>query len=153
MNFIRVAAKAVIIQQGSLLTIERQDRWGTYYVLPGGGQNPGEDLHQTLRRECLEEVGLEVIPGDLLFVRDYIVRNHEFAKEDGELHQLELIFACQVKADAHPAMGHDPDIGQTAVLWLPLAELDRHRLYPKALIGCLQRLDENHGPVYLGDGN
>ena len=153
MYLVRVSAKAVIIRQGSLLTIEKLDPWGAYYLLPGGGQNPGEDLHQAVCRECLEEVGLEVIPGDLLFVRDYIARNHEFAEEDVDMHQLELMFACQIKADALPAIGHNPDIGQTAVLWLPIAELDRYRLYPKALIRCLQHLDENHGPVYLGDVN
>ena len=143
----------VIIRQGSLLTIERQDRWGAYYVLPGGGQNPGEDLHQTLRRECLEEVGLEVIPGDLLFVRDYIGRNHEFASEDSKAHQLELMFACQIKEGAVAATGPSPDIGQTAVRWLPIETLEKYPLYPKALIPCLQYLNENHHPVYLGDVN
>jgi len=147
MNPIRVLVKAVIIRQGSLLTIERQDAWCAYYLLPGGGQNSGEDLHSAVRRECLEEVDLEVIPGDLLFVRDYIARNHEIAFEDFEAHQLELMFACQIKEDAVAAMDHSPDTGQTAVQWLPIETLEKYRLYPKALIPCLQRLSKINCPV------
>jgi hypothetical protein len=36
---------------------------------------------------------------------------------------------------------------------LPVAELDKYRLYPKALIACLQHLNVNHRPVYIGDVN
>jgi 8-oxo-dGTP diphosphatase len=150
---IRVSAKAVIIRHGSLLAIQKQDRWGAYYLLPGGGQEFGESLYQAIRRECLEETGLEVVPGDLLFVRDYIGRNHEFAREDGNMHQLELMFACQIEGDALPGMGPAPDVDQTAVVWLPLEELEKYRLYPKALIARLQQLSADHHPVYLGDVN
>lgn len=42
---IRNSAKAVIIQEGKLLAIKKQDKEGYYYILPGGGQEHGENLH------------------------------------------------------------------------------------------------------------
>ncbi len=57
----------------------------TARVLPvaGSGQNPGEPLHWNLRRECGEELGIEVNIGELCFVREWI---------DGKraIHQIEL---------------------------------------------------------------
>jgi 8-oxo-dGTP diphosphatase len=153
MDPIRVSAKAIILIEGRLLVIQKKDPWGNYYLLPGGGQQPGESLHETLRRECMEETNVEVEPGDLLFVRDYIGGNHEFAEWDRNMHQLELMFACQMRPGARPAMGNLPDEDQSGVLWLPVDDLENFRLYPRALINPLQQLLENHGPVYLGDVN
>jgi len=102
----RVSAKAVIIRDDKLLVIVKRDNQGDYFLLPGGGQDMFESLHATLRRECLEEIAAEVEPGDLLFVRDYIARNHEFAAEEPETHQLDLMFACTVPADYEPGVGH-----------------------------------------------
>jgi ADP-ribose pyrophosphatase YjhB (NUDIX family) len=75
MRPVRVAAKAVIVQGGRLLVTENVDADGRWYLLPGGGQEPGEALPETLRRECREEVGADVEVGELLYVRDYIGRH------------------------------------------------------------------------------
>lgn len=62
---IRNSAKAVIVKDGKLLTIKLHENGGTYYILPGGGQKHGENLHQALTRECREELGAEVEIGEL----------------------------------------------------------------------------------------
>ena len=149
---IRVSAKAIIIQDGRLLAIQKRDPAGDYYILPGGGQNPGETLHQTLQRECMEEASVVVIPGELRFVREYIGKHHEFAGWDSDMHQLELMFTCLMPAGAHPRQGGLPDEDQTGVAWLPLERLDEFRLYPLSLIPHLMRPGEKE-PIYLGDVN
>jgi ADP-ribose pyrophosphatase YjhB (NUDIX family) len=150
--YIRVSAKAIIIQGDRLLAIQKQDPAGNYYILPGGVQNPGETLHQALQRECLEEASVAVGPSELRFVREYIGQHHEFAAWDGDLHQLELMFTCQTLARAHPRQGSLPDEDQTGVAWLPLERLDEFRLYPLALIPHLVQPGEEK-PIYLGDVN
>jgi ADP-ribose pyrophosphatase YjhB (NUDIX family) len=88
----RNSAKAIIIEGGRLLTICRLDPiHGEWFLLPGGGQHPGENLHDALRREVREETGLEIEIGDLVFVREYIGVHHEFADEDSRFHQVEFI--------------------------------------------------------------
>ena len=69
---IRTAARAIVISEGKLLVIRNQGREGVFYVLPGGGQDLGERLDQTVVRECKEETGLSVTAGSLLCVREYI---------------------------------------------------------------------------------
>ena len=79
MQPIRNSAKAIIIEGNKLLAIKLVDEEGYWYCLPGGGQEPGEALHDALRRECREEIDAEIEIGDLRFVRDYIGKNHEYA--------------------------------------------------------------------------
>ena len=147
--FLRNAAKAIIVRDGRLLTIEKSDEQGTYVILPGGGQEPGEDLAATVRRECREEVGVDVEVGDLRFVRDYVCRNHEFADENPDLHQVEFYFLCALAPEAVPVQGHAPDEGQIGLSWHSLERLP-DRLYPRALRTALTSTGAS---VYLGDVN
>src|SRR5262245_52087484 len=129
----RNAVKAVIIRDEQLLVIVKRDPDGEYFILPGGGQEHCESMPEALRRECMEEIGARVEVGELLFVRDYIGRNHEFAAEQPDVHQVELIFACRVPDGYTPRMGDAPDPGEVDVRWLPIATLAGARLYPAAL--------------------
>ena len=121
MDSIRVAAKAVIIEDGCLLAIHLAHKNGDWYGLPGGGQEPGETLHDSLRRECLEEIGVGVVIHDILFVRDYMGKNHEFADTDSDVHQVEVMFACTLAGSERPRVGAAPDTDQLGVEWLELA--------------------------------
>lgn len=46
MRPIRNSAKAIIVENDCLLAITQQDPDGLYYILPGGGQEPGETTPQ-----------------------------------------------------------------------------------------------------------
>jgi 8-oxo-dGTP diphosphatase len=149
---VRVAGKAVIIRDGRLLVTSNADNEGIFYLLPGGGQEVGEPLPETLRRECREEVGVDVEVHELLLVRDYISDHHEFAEEAPGVHQLELMFRCSIADDAVPNSGSSPDAWQTGVEWLDVSHLEEYRLYPKILCQLLG----SHVPppnVYIGDVN
>ena len=148
---IRVSAKAVIIRDGKLLVLAHRDEQGEYYTLPGGGQEPFEPLDEAVRRECMEEIATSVEVGELLFVRDYIARNHEFAAQEPETHAVEIMFACRVPEDYVPASGTVPDPAQHGVVWIPLDELESRRLYPAALKAVLAA--RTLRAQYIGDAN
>jgi 8-oxo-dGTP diphosphatase len=74
---IRNFVKALIVQEGKLLVTKNNDEEGEFYLCPGGGQEHGETFHETLQRECMEEIGQEVEIGELLFIREYIGKSHE----------------------------------------------------------------------------
>ena len=60
-DFFRFSVHAVITNsEGRVLLLKQtygDKRWG----LPGGGVEPGETVHQAIRRECYEELGLNII--------------------------------------------------------------------------------------------
>jgi 8-oxo-dGTP diphosphatase len=149
---LRTSVKAIIIRQGRILLAKYVDKVGDWYCLPGGGQLHGEPLPEALRRECLEEIGLQVRVGRLVFVRDYIAKNHEFAETDSYLHQVELMFECEVEGEYEPAIGATPDVGQEGAAWLELMKLKDYRVYPKVLPDLLSE-GVPSGVVYLGDVN
>lgn len=153
MKPIRNSAKAVIISSGRLLVIKCRDEKGDFYLLPGGGQEPGEILPETLRRECAEEISVEVEVGRFLLMREYIGRNHEWAEEESDVHQLELMFACWIKDDQEPRPGDLLDQWQTDIEWLPLDRLDEFRIYPKILARILPNHTLRLADPYLGDTN
>ena len=150
---VRTSAKAIIIQKGRLLAIRNHSEGIDWYILPGGGQRHGETLTDTLKRECMEEASVQIIPGDIIFIRDYIAANHEFAEEDGDAHQVEFMFRCVIAGVAEPKNGAVTDQWQTGVTWIPLEEIEHYAIYPKQLKELLKNgIPENY-PVYLGDIN
>lgn len=96
---IRNSAKAVIQKEGHVLLTKNIDAEGIFYLFPGGGQEHGEVLVQTIKRECLEETDYQVIVGELLHIREYIGKNHEHA-HDRDFHQIEFYFVCTIDAQA-----------------------------------------------------
>lgn len=150
---IRNSAKAVIVKQGKLLALKMVENGSTYYILPGGGQNKGETLHEALQRECMEELGVSVEIGDLLFVREYIGKNHELASKHADAHQTEFMFACTVMEDDF-TNGVNPDKGQQGAEWIQIDELMNYQLFPRELRQHL--ISYSHGGkslIYVGDIN
>jgi ADP-ribose pyrophosphatase YjhB (NUDIX family) len=147
---LRNSAKALIIRDGRVLCTRNRDLLGDFFLLPGGGQNHGETLRDAVVRECREETGATVEVGHLYFVREYISANHELAEYDDSIHQIEFMFACQLLEE--PEAGSSHDAMQTGVEWLPVAELEKYRFYPGALIEPLKKFPPaDFAQVYLGD--
>ncbi|MCK4235265.1 NUDIX domain-containing protein [candidate division WOR-3 bacterium] len=150
---IRNSVKAFIIENSRLLTIKGIDPIGNYYLLPGGGQRPGETMHQTLQRECLEEINCNVKVEDLIFVREYIGRNHEFAEYDKDTHQIEYIFLCKLSSNCTPKIGKVPDNNQVDIEWLELKKLTNYRLYPQEMRKTFSEFHKWKHKIYYGDIN
>jgi 8-oxo-dGTP pyrophosphatase MutT (NUDIX family) len=56
---VRNAARAVILDKDERIALMYSEK-GDFYKLPGGGIEEGEDVVGALRRECLEETGVEI---------------------------------------------------------------------------------------------
>lgn len=156
MKSIRNSAKAIIIKDKKILLIKGKDDYGYFYILPGGGQESGENLIDTLKRECREELGENAVIeiGDIVLIREYIGKNHEFAEYDSHIHQIEFMFFCSINDDYIPGMGDVPDDMQCGTEWIEIDKLYEIRIYPSVLKKEINRIIRGErAPVYLGDIN
>lgn len=91
---------AVIERDGALLLTRRLE--GTHlagaWEFPGGKCEPGETLAESLRRELLEELGVNVDIGDEVFTA-----THGYPSRTVELH----FFACRLRGEPHPRLGQE----------------------------------------------
>ena len=150
---IRSAARAVIICNGCLLATKMRDQRGVYYILPGGGQQPCETMEDAVKRECLEEVGLKVSVLQLLYVREYIGKNHTFSKRHKAFHQIEHVFLCEVDDPTGACPGSETDNHQIGVNWLSLEAFSNIRFYPESLKKYFGPDGVDFPSLYLGDCN
>ena len=126
--------------------LRKQGDIGNYYVLPGGGQEPGELLPGTLQRECLEELGAKVEVGALRFVQEYVGSNHLFKDVHGRMHFVNLYFACRL---LEPVLTHPllPDAGQVGLEWLEIDKLgEAVAVGPAQLAGPADARASSAGP-------
>lgn len=153
--FIRNSAKAIILKDSEVLLTKNEDDEGFFYLFPGGGQEHGETLPETLIRECLEEIGKQVDVADLLHIREYIGKNHEHAHFDGHVHQVEYYFICHTKTEQDlPLMPTNPDGHQVGIEWIPVRHLMEYRIYPKEIRKYIQEFETGkRNRIYLGDIN
>lgn len=128
---IRTAARAVIIKDEQLLVLRRTGVQGEFYVLPGGGQVHGESIQETLIREVLEEVSLEVGIEELLFINEFIAkRDSLFLDFEPDVHQIDFTFLCKIKSLNEAKVGETPDVHQVGIAWIPLTEITDFNLHP-----------------------
>ncbi|MDH5396837.1 MAG: NUDIX domain-containing protein [Cyclobacteriaceae bacterium] len=99
-NKVRVRVCGLLKHQDSLLLAKLH--WGnnTLWAPPGGGVEFGEDTITALKREFREETGLEVMPGRLQFVCEYL---------KPPLHAIELFFNID-KYYGTIVTGKDPEM-------------------------------------------
>lgn len=102
---------AVVEQDGSFLLTRRLE--GTHlagrWEFPGGKCEPGETLDECLRREILEELGVNVHVGP-----EILVTRHAYHDRAVELH----FFRCDLQGAAHPREGQE-------MQWVARADLAR----------------------------
>lgn len=99
-NKVRIRVCGLCWQNDSLLLVKHQIEGQPLWAPPGGGVEFGELLNETLKREFLEETGLEVRPGKFLF-------GCEFVKNP--LHAIELFFEVTAVTGSVKS-GRDPEL-------------------------------------------
>jgi len=66
------AARAIIIEDGKMLLMHRNKNGKMYFTLVGGQIKDGETAEQGLMREIMEETGLTVTAGRLVYTEEHV---------------------------------------------------------------------------------
>jgi len=114
-----IIAVGAIIHDGARIVVIRRDREPAKgrWTFPGGGIELGETVRDALRREALEETGLEVEAGQLAAIVDRILPDNAGRIQ---YHYVILDFL------ARPVAGVlRPGDDASDVRWVGLSELDQ----------------------------
>ncbi len=142
---IRPSAKGLVIKDGKMLVNVMHDEDGEFYLMPGGGQEPGESLPDAVCREIAEEAGLWVKPIDLAFVIEGL--------HGEDYHRIDMVFRCVLeRAVKDGEIEHQDDINQTGTAWIPVETIKQAPLYPSKLRKPIYDLFHgNETKTYLGN--
>lgn len=111
----------VILENNHLLVMKYQ--YGTQFIynLPGGNTDPGESFPETVARECLEELGIDVEVGPLMLMGEIAASE----KRDTSLH---ILFSGEILGGI-PVL-QPQETTAMEVVWLPVSQLHEVHMYP-----------------------
>jgi ADP-ribose pyrophosphatase len=116
----RVAVGAVVFNEMRvLLVLRKQTPAEGLWAIPGGSVNLGETLQEAAEREVLEETGLRIKAGDVIYNFEVIERDD---RGDVRYHYVILDLAAQLLDTAQTPRAADDvaDVG-----WFTLADVVR----------------------------
>lgn len=138
-------------EPGAVLLAEHGGLWEDrpFWTPPGGGVEFGEGLEEALKREVVEETGVDIEVGVLRYALDFV---------RPPLHAVSFYFACHAIGGVEAArLGTDPELGDRQLLrglrLIPFDELSTITLYPEPFATRLAddaRAGFPAGTVYLG---
>lgn len=86
-NNFTIRCRGIILDQNKLLVVKHAQKDG-YYALPGGHLEFGEDIRICMIREIKEELGIEPILGNLLYIHSY----KQGRDKSDNIHSIEFFF-------------------------------------------------------------
>ncbi|WP_319381825.1 NUDIX domain-containing protein [Thiomicrorhabdus sp.] len=140
-------AKGILLQNDQILLLRKEYPDGrVVYTLPGGTQEAGEPLEESVVREVWEEVGAKVRVRSLQKVYEH----QRPSKSDPHLvkYKVEFAFLCELTEPYVPHNGLHPDPSQAGVEWLTLEALKGKRLDPQPLAELLNEVLQGKGVCY-----
>ena len=116
----RLRAALWVVRDGRVLMAEHRKAGATYYLLPGGGVDPGEGWDEAAAREVREELGVTARVTGLLGL-------YENRSPDGSRHILHAIFRADLDGEPAPT-GEDERV--VGCRWVSPDELSALTVFP-----------------------
>jgi ADP-ribose pyrophosphatase YjhB (NUDIX family)/GNAT superfamily N-acetyltransferase len=146
---LRPAARAVLLDPDDrVLLVRFEFSSGTLWATPGGGVEAGETLVEGLRRELVEEVGLELHADPQHIWHQEVVADGHATGYDGVINDYFLVRADAFEPAGTLTLAELRAENVHELGWWTLAELRAHdgRFSPRELPALLQRLLESGPP-------
>lgn len=130
---IRKRATAIIIRDGNILLVRRVKDGKEYYILPGGGVEPGETVEAAFLRETKEELCIDVVAWKELFTIENVYMPPIATK-----HSILQTYYCFTVDEytGTPEIGGDEKASITPqnqyfIEWVPVGQLvSKSDIYP-----------------------
>ena len=140
---VELRASAVAVREEEILLVRHSRAGRSYWVLPGGHPHANEVASAALAREVLEETGLRVEPGPVLFVWEGIAPHHA-------RRIIEVVFRAEL---LDPERDPRSESALEEPAFVPMEELTSLPLYPPVggYLRGAHREGFRRGAQYLGN--
>lgn len=101
-NKLRIRVCGILVVENAILLVKHKGfgESGELWIPPGGGMEFGQSIEDNLRREFIEETGLEIDVGNFIC-------GHEFL--NSSIHAIELFFEVK-QVGGKLKLGYDPEL-------------------------------------------
>lgn len=138
---IRIRVSGLMMDGDRVLLVCHKKHDSMYWLLPGGGVDYGESLVDAVKREFLEEVGITIDVGDVIFVSDAI-------SPSGKRHIVNIAFFCTY-VDGKYSLGNDKRLFDFD--FFNREQVQDLTIYPPFTDELIQYMDEQCTEnIYLG---
>lgn len=120
---IRVRVAGIFIRDQKILLVKHRKGDAEYFLLPGGGQEPGEGAQEALRREWKEELNLDANIGDFLFFGESVP-----PKNLRKSQVMQLVFLVN---DARGKLFTEKSGALVGSEWVAVDDLNNVKLFPR----------------------
>lgn len=116
---LRMRVNGVLIEEDKILMAKhRMGHDKEFWSTPGGGMNYGSNAKENLKREFLEETGLEITVEEFLFVNEFL---------SPPLHAMEYFFQVR-RINGTAVLGTDPELDKdtqilSEIRWMSMEDL------------------------------
>jgi 8-oxo-dGTP diphosphatase len=142
---IRIRCAAVIVREQQILLVQHEKSGQSYWLLPGGGLEPGETMAAATERELREECGIEIRCGRLLFVAETL-------ETTSNRHIINMVFHGHLLSGV-PHLATQSDARLVGVAWHDRDAVKSLTFYPEFREQLYNQWDCNFelGAVSLGN--
>lgn len=132
-------------KSGRILLLNHVRSHGTYWVLPGGGVDFGENVADALAREVKEELGVGLKVGKLVAVGELILGGNPPLR-----HVLDFFFTGILESEEEFIVVADEGIAEAR--WVRSQHFDSMIILPPEIVKVLRTVAHNKAPqfTYLG---
>ncbi len=136
-NWFRYRAGAIIVEDGCVLLAgnELED----YYYSIGGGVHMGETAEDAVRREVLEETGVEYEVERLAIIHENFFNQNTGTLKGLECHEISIYFLMKPRGTRALRSNSYTYGVREQMHWIPIGELGRHKAFPSFLQDYLSR--------------
>ncbi len=118
----KIAQKAIIVNDGKVLLIRDPRDGRVVWELPGGRMNINEEPREALAREIMEELGVSVIVGEVVYMEQFL---------QGSEGKRAFLIAYQTKL-IDPAVDFSLDPSEVCeIAWVGQSELVNYPAFPE----------------------
>jgi nucleoside triphosphatase len=127
---------AIIFNPDNKILLCKSDKWDNKYVIPGGHIELGESIEDALKREILEETGLEIYDIKLISLKESIYSD-TFHKQK---HFIFIDYIC--KTDSYNVILNEE---AQKYAWVDLDAIDNYKLggFTKELLIELKKKEKS----------